>query len=94
MRKLTSVESQYWIDSFPVDLAIGAAVGLVVACLTAWTTDALALRYYAHHRVLDPGQHHSAAMFLALVLAAFAFAATVAATLLARLLLRLYRNPL
>ena len=94
MRKLTSVESQYWIDSFPVDLAIGVVLGLVAACLTAWTTDVLALRYYAHHRVLDPGQHHIAALFLALILAAFAFVASVAATLVARLFLRMYRNPL
>lgn len=94
MRRSTTVESKYWIDSFPVDLAIGAAAGLLVAFLTAWSADALALRYYAHHRVLDPGQQRSAALFLALLLAAFAFVATTAAVLVVRLFLRMYRDPL
>ena len=94
MRQPTSVESKYWIDSFPVDLAIGAAAGLLTATLTAITTDVLALRYYAQHRVLDPGQHRIAALFLALLLACFAFFATIALVLIARLLLRMYRNPL
>ena len=94
MRKLTSVESRYWIDSFPVDLAIGAAAGLLVSLLTAWLVYGFALNYYAHHRVLDPGQHRIAAMFLALVLSVFAFVATVAAVLVVRLFLRMYRNPL
>ena len=94
MRKLTSVESQYWIDSFPSDLAMGAVLGLLVAVATGLTADRLALRYYTHHRVLDPGQHQSAALFLALLLAVFTFVATVASVLLARLFLRLYRNPL
>lgn len=94
MRKLTSVESRYWTDSFPVDLATGAAAGLLIAPLTAWLTYALALSYYTHHRVLDPGQHRIAALFLALVLAGFAFGATVAVVLVGRLFLRMYRNPL
>ena len=94
MRRLSSVESRYWIDSFPTDLAIGAATGLPVALAAFWLTYRMALRYYAHHRVLDPGQHHAAALFLGCLLAAFAFVATVASALVGRLLLRMYRNPL
>lgn len=94
MRKLTGIESRYWIDSFPVDLAIGAVTGLVTASATGYLTDHLALNYYEKHRVIDPGQHGIAALFLALLLALFAFAGTVAVVLVLRLLLRMYRNPL
>lgn len=94
MRKLTAIESNYWVDSFPVDLALGACAGLVTAGLTAYVADRLALNYYEQHRVIDPGTHGVAALFLALLLAMFAFFVTVAAVLVLRLFLRMYRNPL
>ncbi len=94
MRKLTSIESRYWTDSFPVDLALGVAAGLVIAIATGFLADHFALLYYARHRVIDPGQHGIAALFLALLLALFAFAVTVAAVLVLRLFLRMHRDPL
>lgn len=94
MRRLTRIESNYWVDSFPVDLALGACTGLVTAGLTAYLADSLASNYYDQHSVIDPGTHGMAALFLALVLAIFAFFVTVAAVLVLRLFLRMYRNPL
>ncbi|MGI4756409.1 MAG: hypothetical protein ACRYGF_06115 [Janthinobacterium lividum] len=94
MRKLTSIEARYWVDSFPADLALGACVGLLVAAATAYLVDHFALQYYAGHRVLDPGQHGIAALFLSLLLALFAFVGTTAAVLVVRLFLRMYRDPL
>ena len=94
MRKLTGIESRYWVDSFPVDLAWGAAIGLVTAVATGYLVDQCALRYYDRHRVIDPGQHGIAALFLALLLSLFAFGGMVAAVLIIRLFLRMHRDPL
>ncbi len=94
MRKLTSIEARYWVDSFPVDLALGIVVGLVTATATGFMVNHFALLYYAHHRVIDPGQHGVASLFLALLLALFAFVGTVAAVLVLRLFLRMYHDPL
>lgn len=94
MRRLTSIEARYWTDSFPVDLLLGAAAGVVTATATGFLADHFALQYYSRHRVLDPGQHRIAALFLALLLALFAFIGTAAFVLVARLFLRMYRNPL
>ena len=94
MRKLTGVEQQYWVDSFPYDLRVGVRAGAAAALLTAFAIYHLALRYWATHLALDRGQHQIAGAFLAVVLAAFAFFGTVAAVLVLRLLLRMYRNPL
>ena len=95
MRKLTAVEQQYWVDSFPYDLRAGVRVGAVAALLVGYTTDRLALRFWALHiTLLDPGQHSIAALFLAILLALFAFVGTAAAVMVVRLFLRMYRNPL
>ena len=94
MRKLTGVEQSYWVDSFPVDLAWGVAAGLVTGTATAYAANHLALQYYTRHRVLDPGAHGIAALFLSLLLALIAFAGTAAAVLVLRLFLRMHRDPL
>ena len=95
MRKLTGVEQQYWVDSFPYDLRAGLRAGAIAALLVGYLADRLALRYWALHvTLLDPGQHSIAALFLAVLLAIFAFVGTVAAVMVVRLFLRMYRNPL
>ncbi len=94
MRKLTTVESRYWIDSFPADLAIASAVAVCVMLFAAPVVFHLAMRYLANHRVLDARQHRSAATFLAVLLTVFAGAASAALTLTGRLFVRMYRDPL
>ena len=55
----------------------------------------LALGFWARHdALLDLGQHNIAGLFLAVLLAIFAFVGTVAAVMVVRLFLRMYRNPL
>ncbi len=94
MRKLTTVESRYWIDSFPVDLAIACAVAACVMLVTAPLMFHFTMVYFARHRVLDAGQHRSAAMFLSMLLTIAAGIASAALTLTGRLFLRMYRDPL
>ena len=95
MRKLTAVEQQYWVDSFPYDLRAGVRAGAVAALLVGYAADRLAIRFWSTHiTLLDPGQRSIAALFLAVLLALFAFVGTVAAVMVARLFLRMYRNPL
>ncbi len=95
MRKLTAVEQQYWVDSFPYDLRAGVRAGAVTALLVGYAADRLALHYWAAHiTLLDPGQHSIAALFLAILLAMFAFVGTAAVVMVMRLFLRMYRNPL
>ena len=94
MRKLTTVESRYWIDSFPVDLAIACAVGICVMLVTAPAAYHLAMRYFASHNVLGVQEHGPASVFLAVIVTLFAGAGTAALTITGRLFWRLYRNPL
>ena len=94
MPKLTSVESRYWIDSCPVDLAIACVVALCAMVLTAPLVFHYAMQYFVTHRVLDTREHRSAAAFLTVLLSVFAGVSSAALTLTARLFLRLYRNPL
>ncbi len=94
MRKLTTVESHYWIDSFPVDLAVACAVAACVMILTAPLVFHFAMRYFATHRLLEREEHRSASIFLALVLTLFAGVASAALTITGRLFVRMYRDPL
>ena len=94
MRKLTSIESHYWIDSFPVDLAFGIGTGLLACLGGAPTVYHLTMRYLRHHHVLDSAQHQSAAIFLTVLLTPFVFVAVLGLVLVGRLMLRMYRDPL
>ena len=94
MRKLTTVESRYWIDSFPVDLAIACAVAVCVMILTAPLVFHFTMRYFANHRVLEPQEHRSASIFLAVKLAVFTRAPSAPLTIAGPLFARMYRDPL
>ena len=94
MRKLTTVESRYWIDSFPVDLAIACAVAICVMVIAAPLVFHFAMRFFLTHPVLEAREQKPAAIFLSIILCVFAGVAAAALTLVGRLFLRLYRNPL
>ncbi len=94
MRKLSTVESRYWIDSFPVDLAIACAAAVCAMLLSAPLVFHYALRFFDTHHVLGTRDQKSAALFLSVILGVFAGVSAAASTLTVRLFLRLYRNPL
>jgi len=94
MRKLPQAEAGYWLDSFPIDLAVGLAYGVPTGLLCGAACYFLSIRYLAQHHTLDPAQHGIASLFLAGI---FTIAGTFFAALLVflfRFFRHLYRNPL
>lgn len=57
MRKLPQAEAGYWLDSFPIDLAVGLAYGVPTGLLCGAACYFLSIRYLAQHHTLDPAQH-------------------------------------